>query len=203
MIKALFEGILLGITLAFLIGPSFFALIQTSIANGFKSGLALAIGIFLSDLLCVFLAYLGASQLLYNSDNKVIVGIIGGIILIIFGMLNVIQKKTIEEKKIEIPKVNLPLTITKGFFLNILNPFVIVFWVGSVSVVSSKYDFPLLIIAFFSGTLLTAFTTDILKSLIALKIRHILKPQLVIIINRIAGIVLILFGMSLIYRVAL
>ena len=93
MIKVLLEGILLGITLALLIGPSFFALIQTSIKNGFKSALALSFGIFLGDLLCVFLAYLGASQLFNNSNNKIIVGIIGGIILIIFGMLNFFQKK--------------------------------------------------------------------------------------------------------------
>jgi threonine/homoserine/homoserine lactone efflux protein len=203
MIKALFEGILLGITLALLIGPSFFALIQTSIKNGFKSGLALAFGIFLSDFLCVVLAYLGASQLLENSNNKMIIGIIGGIILIIFGLINIFQKKVIEEKKIEIPKINLTLTVIKGFFLNILNPFVIVFWIGSVTIVSSKYDFPFLnIIIFFSATLTTVLATDILKAFIALKIRRVLKPQLLININRIAGIILMLFGISLIYRVA-
>jgi threonine/homoserine/homoserine lactone efflux protein len=202
MINALFEGIILGITLALLIGPTFFALIQTSIKNGFKSGIALAVGISLSDLVCVILAYLGASQLFDNPKNKIIMGIIGGIILIIFGMVNIFQRKPVEEKEITIQAVNFPLTAVKGFFINILNPFVIIFWVGSVAIVSSKYGSPFKnMIAFFSGTLFTAFGTDVLKALIALKIKKLLNPVLLTTVNRLAGIILIVFGISLIYRV--
>lgn len=203
MLRALLEGILLGITLAILIGPSFFALIQTSISKGFKSGLALAFGIFLSDLLCVFLAYFGASRLLDNPENKKIMGVLGGFILIVFGMLNIIQKRKLEEKKLEISNANVPLMIIKGFFLNILNPFAFLFWLGAITAVSAKYDFPRSqFILFFSGTLATVLATDVLKSYIALKIRSRLSANFLLRLNRIAGIVLILLGISLIYRVA-
>ena len=203
MVKALLQGMLLGLTLALLVGPAFFVMIQTSITNGFKSGIALACGIFLGDVLCIVLAYLGASQLFNNNENKLIMGTIGGIILIAFGLFNIFQKHPpVPHNNIEIKNINIPLTIIKGFFLNILNPFVLVFWVGAVSVVSSKYEFSLLdIIVFFVGTLSVVLATDIFKSFLALKIKEIIKPQLLVILHRFAGAILIIFGFCLIYRV--
>ena len=203
MIRVLLQGILLGLTLALLVGPSFFALIQTSIKNGFKSGVALAVGILWSDILCIFLAYLGASQFFSSKEHKLIMGICGGIILIVFGAVNIFQKHPpVQHKNLIIQTINIPLTITKGFFLNILNPFVLIFWVGAVSLVSSKYEFSLFYtIVFFIGTLFVVFSTDIFKSYLALKIREILKPQLLVLLHRLAGIILIAFGLSLIYRV--
>lgn len=44
------EGIILGITLAVLLGPALFALVQTSIHRGFRAGMRLAFGIFLAIL---------------------------------------------------------------------------------------------------------------------------------------------------------
>lgn len=131
IIKAIIQGVMLGLALAFSFGPAFFALLQTSSKNGFKSGFALATGIMLSDLFCVFLAYLGMAQLFNNPQNKVYVGLIGGTILMTFGFFSIFQKKQPSadtENKIVINAVNFPLTITKGFFLNLLNPFVLLFW---------------------------------------------------------------------------
>ena len=202
MFKALFEGILLGLTVAILIGPSFFALIQTSMESGFRSGLALAFGIFLSDVVCVVLVYLGASQLLDNPHNKEIMGIAGGILLIIFGTFNLLQKKRIEEKDLKIKNLNLHWSVTKGFFLNILNPFTSLFWLGAITLVSSKDDTSVIhFITFFTGTLLTVFAIDVLKAYIARKIRNSINEETLAKVNRIAGLILILFGISLIYRV--
>ena len=44
-----FQGVTLGITLAFLMGPALFVLLQTSLNRGLKAGLFIALGIFLSD----------------------------------------------------------------------------------------------------------------------------------------------------------
>lgn len=202
MIKAFFEGTLLGLTLAILIGPSFFALIQTSIKRGFKSALALAFGIFISDVICVLLAYLGASQLFSNPENKLILGIAGGCILIGFGLHSVFQKHPEEAKGIEIKNVNVPLLVVKGFFMNIINPFVFLFWVGVVGLVASKHEFAKSeIIMFFTGTLFIVLATDIFKAYIALKIKNLLKSHLLVYIHRVAGGILIIFGLILIYRV--
>ena len=202
ILEAFIEGIGLGITLSILIGPSFFALIQTSIKNGFRSGIALAIGIFISDLLCVAIAYFGATQLFNNPNNKLVIGVMGGTILIVFGIFSFFQKKKNEEENIEIKTINLPLTILKGFALNLLNPFVILFWIGWVGLISSRYEFAhLYVIVFFSSTLITVLTTDILKAIVAIKIKIFLTPLILIWVNRIVGVILIGAGVSLVVRV--
>ena len=202
MIRAILDGIILGLTLALLIGPAFFTLIQTSIKHGFNSGVALAIGIFISDTTCVFLAYLGASQLFDNPENKVIIGVIGGIIMIIFGTVNVFHKPAAQDDGVEIKSRSPFWMMVKGYILNILNPFVLLFWIGAVTLESSKFEFDIpKVVACFSVTLLTVLATDFLKAYIALKIRELLSPGLLLKVNRVAGIILIVVGMSLIYRV--
>ena len=86
MIHPLFEGIVIGLTMAVMLGPAMFALLQTSIHRGTKAGVILAFGIFLSDLFVVIMSYLGAAQLLSGGKKSLVVGLIGGAILIIYGI---------------------------------------------------------------------------------------------------------------------
>ena len=210
--RAIAEGIGLGITLAILTGPAFFALLQTSIRNGFKSGIAFAIGVFISDTTLILLSYLGALRIFSDPKNNFIIGLIGGTILIMYGVFNIFQKHPLdleEEGKTDVSKfvstnknLNLFLTALKGFGINLINPFVILFWIGVVSVESTRYDFSHLhVIAVFSATLLTVLFTDILKSLGAQKITSFLNPNILHWINRIAGVILVISGVSLIWKV--
>lgn len=207
--RAIAEGIGLGITLAILTGPAFFALLQTSIRNGYKSGIAFAIGVLISDTALILLSYLGALRLFSDPGNNFIIGIIGGTILIMFGIFNIFQKHPLEleEGKETIQmnthnRLNHSLTALKGFGINLINPFVILFWIGVVSVESTRYDFSHIhVIALFSATLLTVFSTDILKSMAAHKITSFLNPNILLWVNRIAGIILIISGVSLIWKV--
>jgi threonine/homoserine/homoserine lactone efflux protein len=64
ILHPLFEGIILGLTVAITLGPALFALIQTSIKHGVKTGIFLALGIFLSDLTLVVGCFFGASQII-------------------------------------------------------------------------------------------------------------------------------------------
>ncbi len=203
LVKTFLAGVTAGIALAIIIGPALFSLIQTSLRNGFKSGVALASGIFLSDGVCVALAYLGASQFFTDPKNKLLIGVLGGIILIIFGTYNAAQKEVhADEEEIQIPAVNIPLTFLKGFFLNIVNPFVFIYWIGIVGLVSSNFSFNHShIIVFFAGTLLTVLATDITKCFLAHKIAQYLKPGILTKVNRFAGIILIICGIVMIVRV--
>jgi threonine/homoserine/homoserine lactone efflux protein len=55
---------------------------------------------------------------------------------------------------------------------------------------------------FFFGSLLgTVFATDLLKSYVANRIKNLLKPEVMLWINRIIGVVLIGFGLNMIYKV--
>ncbi len=200
----LLQGIILGLTLSALLGPALFTLLQTSIHRGLKSGIILAFGIFLSDVSVVYLALLGALQLINQKNNYMIAGLVGGLILIGFGIYTFLHKIHIDEnnKAIEV-RVAGPLTyVLKGYFLNIMNPFVWFFWISAVVGVSSTYgDDKHGIILFFIGTLSTVFGSDVLKVFIANRIKEKLKANILVRVNHFVGLLLIVFGVFLIIRV--
>ena len=208
MFETFIRGAVLGFSMSvFFIGPSLFALIQTSIKNGFRSAAVMAIGISLSDVFLVFLAYLGAAQFMDNPKVKLYEGIGGSAVLFIFGIYELFQKHEEEkEAKIGIAAVaninrKLPLMFVKGFFLNLLNPFVLFMWILWVGTVSSRYSTKEEILSFFAGTLGVILLLDLLKSLAANKLKKILTYKLMRIVHYIMAIALIVSGGVLLYRV--
>ena len=199
----LIQGAILGLTLSALLGPALFTLLQTSIHRGVKSAIFLAFGIFLSDICVVYLALMGALQLINQKNNYIIVGIVGGSILIGFGLYTFYHKIHIDEnnKAIEV-RVAGPLTyVLKGYFLNIMNPFVWFFWISAMVGVSATFDDKHKVMIFFIGTLSTIFASDILKAFIANKIKAHLNVNILVRVNHAVGILLMIFGIFLIVRV--
>ena len=200
------KGILLGITVAFLIGPIFFTIIQTSIYRGFRAGIFLSFGVLLSDLTLIILSYIGVLGLMGKQSNQVAIGIIGGILLIIFGIVTLTHKPSMKAKNpSQTIKINSPGKLTyifKGYFMNIMNPFLLIFWITVMSVFSAdknieKHD----IVIFFIGTLSTTFLTDVIKCYIAKKIKRFITEITLTWINRSVGLILIGSGLVLIIRV--
>jgi threonine/homoserine/homoserine lactone efflux protein len=200
MFHPLFEGIILGITVAISLGPALVALIQTSIKHGIKTGIFLALGIFTSDLIVVIGAYFGASQIVTNPTTHVVFGLIGGFVLIVFGIVSITRKVNLNEQveaisEIKVKRPGVMRYYIKGFILNIANPFLWAFWITSVLAISSSYrGQKLAIVLFFSGTLGTVLLTDILKCVLANKIKVANNPYVKLWINRIVGIIFIAFG---------
>src|SRR5437879_4586916 len=87
-----FKGIQLGIVLAFLVGPVFFTIIQTSVEKGFWNGALVAMGVSLSDILYVAICYFGLFQFLNDPGSKKNMAYAGGAILIGFGLYHLIVK---------------------------------------------------------------------------------------------------------------
>lgn len=200
----LIEGVILGLTLAmfFGFGPALFALLQTTIHRGFVSGLMLAIGIFLSDLVLVALCFVGAIQIISKPENNFVFAIISGIVLIIFGIVTYTRPIYLNKSsEIKVKTPWLGTYIFKGFFLNIANPFVWIFWMGVVVGITANYEADVRsLYIFFSATLLTVLSTDILKCFASYKIKRFLTPNIMLWINRIAGIGLVLFGLFLMIK---
>src|SRR5690242_5018461 len=80
------NGVISGIILAFLIGPVFFTIIQTSIERGFGSGTLVAVGVSLSDAFYITLTYLGIYQLFDKGSFREYLAYFGGIVLLAFGL---------------------------------------------------------------------------------------------------------------------
>jgi len=200
------QGVLLGLTFAVLLGPAFFALIQTSIHRGFKSGALLALGIFLSDLFALLVCYFGASQILGNDPREnMYFSIIGGIILIIFGTYTFTRKVIAVnqgENNIEVAVPAFYVYIIKGFLLNAFNPGMWFLWITIVVSVGAKFGVNNnSILIFLSGILTTIFITDIFKCFVSNQIKRFVNARVMTWMNRIVGIVLIGFGTYLIINV--
>jgi threonine/homoserine/homoserine lactone efflux protein len=207
MLEGFLSGILLGLTMAIMLGPALFSLLQTSIHKGFKAGMYMALGIFASDLLLVALSYLGVSAFLTEKNNSFIFGIVGGIVIILFGLFTFRKKAPPKadldgDDPISIEPVKPFKYMIKGFALNILNPFLLIFWVGWMAYVGNTFGTRSIeTVVFFAGCLSTVLATDLLKCFIAGKIKQYLKPKIVLILNYILGAVLIILGVYMILRV--
>lgn len=211
MMTLFLEGALLGLTLAtfFGFGPAFFSLVQTSIHRGFGSAAAFALGIFLNDLLMVVLCLMGAIQIVTEPSNYLWFGLSSGIILIIFGLVTYsrkVQTEVVDSEVVPI-KVNGPHWLTfviKGFFMNIVNPFVWIFWVGVVVGISARFGGnEQELVVFFGGTLSVVLVSDLIKAYGAFSIKRFFTPGMIHKLNMIAGVGLIIFGIYLIARVLL
>jgi len=204
MIHPLLEGFFLGFTVAIIIGPAMIALLQTSIKYGVRHGIYLAIGIFSSDLTIVVGSYFGASQIVTNPINHLILGIVGGSVLSLFGIVSLVRKvpetETVEAiREIRLKQSGFFSYFFKGYFLNLANPSIWFFWITSVVAINASYGGDKRKVAiFFIGTLFMVCLTDILKSILANKIRTSIKPQVKIWVNRIVGILFIVIGLFVI-----
>ncbi len=197
----LLNGAVFGSILALLIGPVFFTLIQTSIEKGFNKAMLVAVGISLSDILYILLAYMGFSRFIENSGYSVYIGYVGGTILILFGIYNYIRKPRINRlEETGIDTRGFFRFIFRGFVINGMSPFVLVFWLGAMSLATAEYQYTgHEVLFFFISTVLVVFTTDCLKAYLATKLRRLITIRFMKIINIVAGTALILFGLRMLF----
>ena len=200
ILHPLFEGIILGLTVAISVGPALFALLQTSIKHGIKIGIFLAAGIFVSDLALVVGFYFGASAIVTNPKYHLVLGIIGGIVMSVYGLFTFFKKVPQTEQVEAINEIRVkqkgPLPyFFKGFVLNFANPFLWVFWITSMLAINATYGGDQRAVAlFFIGTLSVILMTDILKVVLANKIKVAGNPQVKLWMNRIVGLLFIIIG---------
>jgi len=204
MLHPLFEGLILGITVAITLGPAMFALLQTSIKHGIKTGIFLALGIFSSDLSLVVGSYFGASTIVTDIKYHLILGIFGGAVLLGYGIYTLLKKVPKTEQveainEIIVKKPGLLPYFFKGFLLNIANPFLWVFWITSVLAISATYGGDRKsVTTFFIGTLSMILATDILKSVLANKIKILGNPVVKLWMGRVVGLLFMIFGIFVI-----
>jgi len=193
----------IGFFTAFIMGPVFWVLFETSITKGFKAAVAFDLGVMFADICFLAVCYLGSFQLLEDEENKQGLFVLGGTILLIYGIFSWINrnKKNKKQPKIKNFKENYLGLAVKGFAINILNVGVFIFW-GGVTIVSSPASgksFTTFVI-FFSIVLLSYFITDLLKISVANKFKNLLTGKGILIVNSIISIILIVSGVVLIIK---
>ena len=186
----IFQAIGIGFLLSVMVGPVFFILLETSITKGVRASLYLDLGVFISDVIYILFAFIFAAQIkgFTNdaSNNNFILGIIGGVLFVGYGIYTLFSKsknevspksKTITSKNAD----SLVLGI-KGFMLNFANPAVLFYWIGIIAQgnqITDK-DHPGQLILFVSLVLFTYFAMDVLKILGAKKLRPLVTGALLL-----------------------
>ena len=201
MLESIISGIGLGIVLSFLTGPVFFALIKTSIEKGFYAGVALAAGVLLSDIFYVGLTLFGSSFLELENKYRLPMGITGSAILFSIGIYYLFKKVKINYENSTSRKHNTGFFL-KGFIMCIFNPAILLYWISVTSGVISvagKFEANN-IIPFYASILVTQFSIDITKAYYANKLRYRIKEKTISSLNKIAGILIIIFALRLVYN---
>jgi threonine/homoserine/homoserine lactone efflux protein len=204
MIEDIQAAIPLGFFLAFMIGPVFFVLLETSVIKGFRAALVFDLGVISADIIFIAIAYFSSFQLLESLSNQPGLYVFGGIILVVYGLIIYFKKpkkETIDTKEIIAPKTNYLSLFIKGFFLNFINIGVLVFWLGIIIVVSPSLENNSNRFIVFFGTMIAAyFVTDIIKILLAKQLKNKLTPQAIIKVKRFLGLILVVCGTVLIIK---
>lgn len=201
-------AIMIGIFLSLVVnmGPAFITLVQTSLHSGFNSAAWFISGVLLNDAMVIGLCILTSVQVVMRSSFEVALFSIGaGIVLVLFGVFtfrrkveekeSLIEQRTNEilEKKEDRP--SWLLMLGKGFLLNVLNPFVWIFWFSAVAVVAGTMGGKKLsMIVFFAIILGTTLALELLKAWGAAKLKVFFNAKRTTIMNRCAGILLVVCG---------
>ena len=201
MIESIISGIGLGFVLSFLTGPVFFALIKTSIEKGFYAGVSLAAGVVVSDVFYVALTLYGTSFLALESKYRVQIGLAGSSILFAIGIYYLFKTVKVNYETSTSKRRNTGYFL-KGFIMCIFNPAILLYWLSvtsSVISISGEIEASA-VIPFFGSILVTQFSVDIIKAYYANKLRYRIKEKTISNLNRIAGVLILIFAARLLYN---
>lgn len=201
MLEIMLKGLTFGLLLSISVGPVLFSIIKQSLNNGHRGGLAFVIGVSASDISLVLVSNIFTRLFESLKTYKTEVGVVGCIFLVSMGIYFLFFKKVKvndEGKQVfKFRKRDYAKIFLSGYFMNTLNPAVFIFWITTSTAVINDSIRDRVII--FTTCLVWMLGTDILKVLLAGKIRNRLTPHNIHIINRVNGIILIVFGFALIW----
>ena len=194
-----------------MIGPVFFLLLETSIRKGIRAAIAFDIGVFLSDFIYIIIALIFYSEVskITSGEYGHIISIVGGIILMIFGLVTLFKKpkedKKEAEKQLNKQTKDMILLGLNGFLLNFANPGVIFYWITVIAlgadgkknpdeaIDESTYWYILII-------MVTFFSVDMLKIFGAKKLRPFITENVLVGLNRLIGLIIIGTGVLLVIK---
>lgn len=203
MTDAIISGLLLGLALVFSVGPVIFTIIKLRINYGLASAFYFIGGVWLSDIFWVVIANLFSGLFESLISHKEPIGIAGGIFLISLGVFYLFFKKYHNkeelDKGVKIGNATHARLFITGFLINTLNPGVIALWFAAATKsLSNNFDERLTI---FSICLLLNMGADVFKINLAGRLRKKLTDRNIIIINKISGLMFVIFGAVLIVGV--
>lgn len=205
----MFDGLLYaafyGFLLAFAVGPVFFTLIETSITKGFKAGLFFDLGAVTADIIFIILAFFSTSKILEKVKDDPGLLIFGGAVLLAYGVISYIRTnrslfKIVREHYSVTVKKNLGSLFLKGFILNFVNFGVLAGWIGTIIMANALTNTDSGVFWFLTTVMLTFFATDLIKILLAKKLKSRMTPRVIFKTKKWVSIFIIFFGIVLLFQ---
>lgn len=205
ILSLIYQTIVIVLLLTFSFGPAFFALINTGLKHGYKTGALLAVGVVVSDfilsMLIIILVHFGATNLIHDEKSQRFMGLMAGIVLLVFGAVHFRQPIPNKQDAPDLIAPSGRQMVLKGFLLNCLNPAVWLLWLGNVTAVRKTLNYSIVkMIVYFSITLGLVLLVELAKVYAANKLTQVLTPKTMYIINIITGSLLVIFGLVLVYN---
>lgn len=206
MMIAVLKGALVALSLTLGFGPGLIVQFEASINRGFRAGASVISGLYASDVFLVSLCYLGFTRFLQQQEYKLAMGIVGGLIIIIFGISLLIKRVkfnlTPRARTITTRSTHLAQYFMKGFMINITNPFAIVFWLGILSIAGTNFGiYTSSFYVFFIALFVIAICCDLVKVFCFSRVKQFFTPGIVTWINRAMGSILVIIGIVIITKV--
>ncbi|KJD36722.1 lysine transporter LysE [Tamlana sedimentorum] len=205
MFDDILAAIPFGIILSFTIGPVFFVLLETSATKGIKSALIFDSGVILADILFIIVAFFSTNKLLDKIKDDPNFLIFGGVLLTAYGVITFIKtSKSFREivreyHRVEIKKGYGKLFL-KGFLLNFINIGVLLGWVAFIVLANSLTSSKNGVIVFLSTILIVYLLVDIIKIIVAKKLKNKLTPRAIFKTKKIIALVILAFGILLLVQ---
>ncbi len=191
----------LGLSLSFAAGPIFFVLIETSISRGKAAAFTLDLGAAAADLIFILIAYYGSQPILENLKQNLWLNIGSGLIVGGFGAYYLFksEKRGQLSQSLKIEKKR--LFFVKGFLLNFLNVGVLFFWLATTVSIGNLLDNnPSRMTVFYASTMAVYLGFDLFKIYFANRFQEKLAGRGMRMIEKIIGIILVLFGLFIMVR---
>lgn len=200
MFEAIILGIGAGLISSFVTGPVFFSMIKTSIEKGFKAGFSLASGVIISDIILIGLVLFGSRYITYKESFDKYVGVIGGLFIISVGIYYLLSTVKIHYTNNQNKKISKRNYVLKGFFMCMLTPSTLMFWLIVSGIISMKLGSITEKIICFLIAIATQLSMDTLKTYYASKWRYRIKENNLKQLNKMAGTIIIGFALWLMVK---
>ncbi|MGN6421552.1 MAG: LysE family translocator [Pseudobacter sp.] len=203
MWQAIISGVTLGCILALSVGPVIFTIIKQSLVNGHVGGFSFVAGVWLSDIVMVVVANAFSALMAELTEYTTVIAYFGSAFLLLMGIFYLFFKKVAlrtdaEGQLIKFRKREMMKIFVSGFLINTLNPSVLLFWITTATAFAAKYTFNERILLF-SICIAFNIVADVAKVLLAGRLGNKLTINNISIINKVTGVILVAFGVVLLY----
>lgn len=136
--NSLLTYVFLGVSLAAPIGPVNAAQLNTGIKNGFSHAWIFGFGALIADVIYMAMVYFGVGQFIEFPVVKTILWSFGCFVLTYTGIETLLSLHKIELNMKIGKSIRLRRSLLAGFFMSLLNPLTILFWLGIYGSVLAK-----------------------------------------------------------------